>query len=67
MACLEELGLIEDVRDLQEARKDIHRVEITRGLRRELGAAEAEQMACADPKIDPVLDTGMLQGVMEVG
>lgn len=42
-------------------------VEITRGLRRELGAAEAKQMVYADPKMYPVLDTGMVQGVVEVG
>jgi hypothetical protein len=64
---LEEPGLIEDIRELQEARRDMRRVEITRGLCRELGAAEAKQMTYADPKIYPVLDTGMVQGLVEVG
>ena len=64
---LEEPGLIEDIRELQEARRDMRRVEITRGLCSELGAAEAKQMTYAVPKIYPVLDTGMVQGLVEVG
>lgn len=51
---------------MQEAKKDMRREEIARGLRRELGWGQAAE-ANADSGIDPELDTGMVQAAVEVG
>ena len=68
-----EPGSIGVGRELQEAGRDMCRETIARGLRRELGwgrGAEVKRMnygSGADPKIDPVLDTGTAQAAAEVG
>ena len=70
---VEEPELVEVVRGLREARRDTCRGRIMGGLRRESGwgrAAESKQMnygSGVGPKIDPVLDTDMVQAAVEVG
>jgi hypothetical protein len=66
---VEEPELIGVIRGLQEAEKDTCRGRTMGGLRREGQAAESERMnygSGTGPKIDPVLDTDMVQAAVEV-
>jgi hypothetical protein len=65
---VEEPELIGVVRGLQEAEKDTHRGRIMGGLRRESGWGQAKRMNYglgAGPKVDPGLDTDMVQAAVE--
>jgi hypothetical protein len=68
---LKKPGSIGGVKGLQEAGKDMCREKAARGLHRKPGwgqAAEATRYGSgADPRIDPVPDTGMVQAGVEVG
>jgi hypothetical protein len=66
---VEEPELIGVVRGLQEAGNDTCRGRIMGGLRSESGWGQAKRMnygSGAGPKIDPVLDTDMVQAGVEV-